>query len=214
MANAVYPVYKQNLLAGTAGYDLDNDTVNDGPYCALVETGYTYSAAHDFHDDITAANISGTDQRITGPTVTNGVFSGTDLTYTAVAYGGADVDTLIIYRHNSGANTTWPLVLFLDAGVTGLPVTPNGGNITVTWADSPATNNIFALSDERAKTDIRIVGGIGPLSVCEFRYRGERDVCVGLMAQDVERYVPDAVIEVGNLKRVNYARAVEWAMAA
>ena len=34
MANAIYPIYKQNLLAGTAGYDLDNNTVADGPYLA------------------------------------------------------------------------------------------------------------------------------------------------------------------------------------
>ena len=53
MANAIYPIYKQNLLAGTAGYDLDNNTTVDGPYLALIDTGtYTYSALHDFYNDL------------------------------------------------------------------------------------------------------------------------------------------------------------------
>lgn len=130
MANAIYPIYKQNLLAGTSGYDLDNDTVNDGPYVALVDTGtYTYNTAHDFYNDL--SGVVGTDQRITGPTVTNGTFDGADVTYTAVS--GSTVEALVIYRHNAGANTTWPLVAYIDSSVTGLPVTPNGGDITVTW---------------------------------------------------------------------------------
>jgi hypothetical protein len=131
MANAFYPIYKQNLLAGTAGYDLDNDTVNDGPYAALIDTGtYTYNAAHDFYNDL--SGIVGTDQRIAAPTVALGVFDGNDLTFPSVS--GASCEALIIYRHNAGANSTWPLVLFYDdTSGTGLPVTPNSGNITITW---------------------------------------------------------------------------------
>jgi hypothetical protein len=131
MANAIYPLYKQALLAGTSGYDLDNDTTNDGPYCALVDTGtYTYSAGHDFYNDI--SGVAGTDQRISTPTVVTGLFDGDNLTYTAVGAGN-NIEALILYRHNAGANTTWPLVAYIDSSVTGLPVTPNGGNITVTW---------------------------------------------------------------------------------
>lgn len=131
MANAIYPIYKAALLAASASVSLNVDTSTDGPFCALIDTGapYTYSAAHDFFDDL--AGIVGTDQRITGPSVTTGTFDGSDLTYTAVS--GASVEALVIYRHNSGANTTWRLVAYIDTSVTGLPVTPNGGNITVTW---------------------------------------------------------------------------------
>jgi hypothetical protein len=130
MANAVYPPYKEALLAGTASRDLDNNTATDGPFCALVDTGtYTYSSAHDFYSDL--SGVVGTDQRITAPTVTSGTLDGGDLTYTSVS--GASVEALVIYRKNSGANTTWALVVYIDTSVTGLPVTPNGGNITVTW---------------------------------------------------------------------------------
>jgi activator of HSP90 ATPase len=139
MANAIYPIYKQNLLAGTSGYDLDNDTSTDGPYCALIDTAdYTYNSAHDFYSDAVAGEV-GTPQRITSPTVTNGTFDGGDLTFSSVS--GDVVEALVIYRHNAGANTTWPLVCYIDTSVTGLPVTPNGGNITVTWNAS----GIFAI---------------------------------------------------------------------
>lgn len=130
MANALYPLYKQSLLAGDANADVDVDTAADGPFCALVDTGaYTYSAAHQFFSSL--AGIVGTDQRIVTPTVASGLFDGADLTYTAVT--GNSVEALVIYRKNAGANTTWRLVAYIDTGVTGLPVTPNGGNITVTW---------------------------------------------------------------------------------
>ena len=59
------------------------------------------------------------------------MFDGGDLTYTSVS--GGSVEALIIYRLNTGANTTWRLMSYYDTAGGGLPVTPNGGNITVTW---------------------------------------------------------------------------------
>lgn len=130
MPNAIYPLYKQSLLAGDANADLDNNTTTDGVYVALIDTGvYTYSAAHQFYSSL--SGIVGTPQRITSPTVVNGLFDGGDVTFPSVS--GATAEALVIYRQNAGANTTWRLVAFIDTGVTGLPVTPNGGDITVTW---------------------------------------------------------------------------------
>jgi Chaperone of endosialidase len=214
MANAWYPLYKQNLLAGTTGYDLDNDTTTDGPYCSLVDTGtYTYGATHTVYNGSPAAGTDvesakqGTDQRITAPTVANGTFDGGDLTFTSVT--GNSIEALVIYRHNSGADTTWPLVLYLDTSVTGLPVTPNGGNITVTWNAS----GISTISDMRLKTDACQVGKMGPLPVYEYSYIWETERRrVGFMAQDVEKIAPDAVIPIGEYKAVLYDRAVETAL--
>jgi len=209
MANAWYPVYKQNLLAGTSGYDLDVDTSTDGPFCALVDTGtYTYNAADTVYNagtgsDVESAN-QGTDQRLTGPTVTNGTFDGSDLTYTAVT--GSSIEALVIYRHNSGADTTWPLVLYLDTSVTGLPVTPNGGNITVTWNAS----GVSTISDRRLKENVREVGDLyGILPIYEFTYVGSEQYVRGLMAQDVEKVAPCAVVDFPRFKTVRYDLAVE-----
>lgn len=139
MANALYPKWKEALLQATANSAL-NGSGTTGVYAALVDTGtYTYSAAHEFYSSL--SGVAGTDQEI-GATkaYTNGVFDGADLTYTAVA-AGANIEALVLYVKNAGANTTWRLVAYIDTGVTGLPVTPNGGDITVTWNAS----GIFAL---------------------------------------------------------------------
>lgn len=205
MANAWYPEYKEFLLSASANVSLTVDDTTDGPFCALVDTGtYTYNTAHDFYNDL--SGIVGTDQRITAPTVANGTFDGGDLTFSSVS--GNSVEALVIYRHNSGANTTWKLVLYLDTSVTGLPVTPNGGNITVTWNAS----GIATISDRRLKENIREIGNIGDLPVYEFNYRGCTDIRKGFMAQEVEKVVPDAVIDFGAFKAVDYDRAIAGAL--
>lgn len=210
MANAVYPIYKTAILSASANVSLTVDDTTDGPYCALVDTGtYTYSAAHDFYNDL--SGIVGTDQRIASPTVgsvSQGTFDGADLTYTAVT--GNSVEALIIYRKNAGANTTWRLVLYEDTGVTGLPVTPNGGNITVTWNAS----GILTISDRRLKENLRVVGDVaGILPVYSYNYVGQRARRIGLVAQDVEKVVPAAVVELRRYKAVDYRRAVAGAFA-
>lgn len=130
MANTVYPLFKQEILKGTANNLLNSTEGATGVFCALVDTGtYIYSAAHQFYSSL--SGVVGTDQEILTKTQVTGTFDGTDLTYTAVT--GASVEALVLYRKNAGANTTWPLIAYIDTSVTGLPVTPNGGNITITW---------------------------------------------------------------------------------
>lgn len=136
MANAIYPLYKEAVLTGSADVSLTQDTVQDGPYCALVDTGtYTYSALHQFFSHLTG--VIGTAQRIASPTVNGGTFDGANVTFTAVS--GAAAEALVIYRHNAGAS--WRLVAYIDSGIAGLPVVPNGGDITIAW--DPA--GIFSL---------------------------------------------------------------------
>jgi hypothetical protein len=139
MANALYPKWKESLLQNTAGSALTGSGTT-GVYCALVDTGtYTYSAAHQFYSSL--SGIGGTDQEIGATkTYTNGVFDGADITFPSVA-GTVSYEALVIYVKNAGANTTWQLVAYIDTGVTNLPVTSNGGNISVTWNAS----GIFAL---------------------------------------------------------------------
>jgi len=130
MANALYPKWKEALLQNSADSDLDGSGTT-GVFVALVDTGtYTYSAAHEFYSSL--SGIVGTDQEI-GATksYTSGTFDGGNVTFTAVT--GATVEALVIYRKNAGANTTWRLVAYIDTSVSGLPVTPNGGDITITW---------------------------------------------------------------------------------
>lgn len=208
MTNAVYPLFKQSLFTEADSNKSLNQTGTSGTFCALVDTGtYTYSASHQFYSSL--SGIVGTDQEITTPTVTTGTFDGDDITFTAVT--GASVEALVLYRKNAGANTTWRLVLYEDTSVTGLPVTPNGGNIVVTWNAS----GIFTISDRRLKENVVEIGDLAGLPMYEYNYLGHAQRHVGLMAQDVQRRVPDAVVEFGPRRRlaVNYDRVIE-ALAA
>lgn len=126
MANAIYPKYKEIILGAATNANLLTGTVK----VALVDTGtYTYNAAHEFLTSLTG--VVGTAQTI-GATksVTNGLFDGGDVTYTAVT--GSSAEALVIYIDTGTAGTS-RLVAYIDTGVTGLPVTPNGGDITITW---------------------------------------------------------------------------------
>jgi len=125
MANAIYPLYKQSLIDGDSNIDINDLTVK----VALVDTGtYTFSSAHQFLSSLTG--VVGTAQTIANTTVTNGLFDGDNVTFTAVS--GNSVEALVIYIDTGVAGTS-RLVAYIDTGVTGLPVTPNGGDITVTW---------------------------------------------------------------------------------
>lgn len=133
MANALYPTWKQALLEFTAGNDLDGQTVK----VALVTAGYTYSSSDQYYSSVSASVVN-TPQTLGSKTFTNGVFDAADVTFTAVT--GSQVTALVIYI-DSGNPATSPLVAYLDTNVTNLPVTPNGGDISITWAVS----GIFAL---------------------------------------------------------------------
>lgn len=133
MANALYPKWKEQLLQFTANNDLSSGTVK----VALVDTGtYTYSASHQYLSSLTG--VVGTAQTIGSKTFANGVFDGADVTFTTVT--GNTVEALVIYI-DTGSAATSPLVAYIDTSVTGLPVTPNGGDISITWNAS----GIFAL---------------------------------------------------------------------
>ena len=76
---------------------------------------------------------------MTTKTTTLGVFDADNITFSSVS--GDVSEALIIYRH-TGTDSTSELIAYID-GATGLPVTPNGGDITITW-DSGA-NKIFKI---------------------------------------------------------------------
>ena len=124
MANAIYPKYKEALLNGSVNTDMSGGTVK----AVLIDTGtYTYSALHDFLDDI--SGTVGTAVTLGTKTFTDGTFDSADPTWTSVT--GATSEAIIVYIDTGVAGTS-RVILYLDTGQTGLPVTPNGGDITYT----------------------------------------------------------------------------------
>lgn len=134
MANALYPKAKEQFLQ--AGINMSSGTVK----VALVDTGtYTYDPAHDFYNDV-STSVVGTPQTLSAKTFTNGVFDADNVTFPTVT--GNTVEALVVYL-DTGNPATSNLIMYQDTGVTGLPVTPNGGDINLVF-DSGAYK-IFAL---------------------------------------------------------------------
>jgi hypothetical protein len=68
--------------------------------------------------------------------------------------------------------------------------------------------NALMLSDERAKEDMVKIGETNDgQPIYRYKYIGSNAVHIGLKAQDVEKRNPDAVVEIGGLKHVDYAAA-------
>jgi hypothetical protein len=134
MANGMYVKGLEALMK--AEIDLIDDTIK----VVLVDTAdYTVDlATHDFFNDVAAGARVAT-ATLGTKSVTGGAFDAADVTFSAVT--GDPSEALIIYK-DTGTESTSALIMYIDTA-TGLGVTPNGGDITVTW-DS-GTNKIFKI---------------------------------------------------------------------
>ena len=133
MANTLYDFSRQRFLEAQINWMTDTVKV------ILVDTGaYTpQTAVHQYLSDIpTSARIAGP-VTMAGKATTGGAADANDVTFAAVA--GASIEAIIIYV-DSGTEATSPLIAYIDTA-TGLPITPNGGDIIVTWDNG--TNKIF-----------------------------------------------------------------------
>jgi hypothetical protein len=65
---------------------------------------------------------------------------------------------------------------------------------------------IGAFSDERLKDNIKPIGTWNGFTVYEFTFKGNNNKHIGLMAQDVEKTRPDAIMEVHGMKAINYTK--------
>ena len=135
MANALYNKGREGFLDGSIDWDTDDIR------CILVDTAdYTVDlATHDNLDDVPGDARVATSGALTSKTVTDGVADAADVTLSSVT--GDTCEAIVIYKH-TGTESTSRLIAYIDTA-TGLPVTPNGGDITIQW-DSGA-NKIFKL---------------------------------------------------------------------
>jgi hypothetical protein len=136
MANALFTSYVNQCLQATV--DLDD---------AIELTGVDHAddtpvpATDDFLDDITAGarvGVSGAFASKTFGVVGAGVFDAADVVVSTVT--GDQFESFVIYNDTPGTEATKDLIAYFDTA-TGLPLTPNGGDITYAWN----AGGIFAL---------------------------------------------------------------------
>lgn len=135
MANALYDKARERFLRGQL------DWLTDTIKVVLVDTG-NYSvnlAAHEFLSDIPSAARVAISGALTGKTATGGVADADDVTIAAVS--GPTVEALVIFK-DTGNPSTSPLIAWIDTA-SGLPFTPNGGDVTIQWDNG--ANRIFKL---------------------------------------------------------------------
>jgi hypothetical protein len=135
MANALFDSYRSQCL--TADVDLDDsiklvfvDHADDNPDPAV----------DDFLDDIAAAGRVATSGALASKTFTAGVFDAADVTVASVT--GDQFESIVLFNDTPGTEATKDLIAKIDTA-TGLPCTPNGGDITVQWDNG--ANRIFKL---------------------------------------------------------------------
>jgi len=131
MANALYVAFRNGVLGSHATrVDLDADTIKT----VLTDHGTDTPnvTTDDFYNDISAGIVGSLSSALTSKTigtVAAGVFDADNVTFTAVS--GNSVESVNLLK-DTGTTSTSDLIAYFDTG-TGLPVTPNGGDITVTW---------------------------------------------------------------------------------
>ena len=135
MANALYGKSRQLFLEGGIAILTADIKLN-----FLDAADYTVSIdVDDFLNDIPGAAIVGTSGNFAGKTSTLGVFDASDVAVAAVS--GDVFEAVGIYK-DTGVSSTSPLIAYIDSA-TGLPFTPTGNTINVSWDNG--TNKVFRL---------------------------------------------------------------------
>lgn len=130
MADAFYEVFR-NAILGNIVHSLPDLNTDDVRIVLRDEGADALNLADQDLADIAAGARIAVSAAVGSPTVgvvAVGAFDHDNVTFVAVS--GASVESLDYYKH-TGTDSTSPLIMNIDSA-TGLPVTPNGGDITWT----------------------------------------------------------------------------------
>ena len=135
MANTLYDAAREAFLTGQINWLEDTIKV-----MLVRSAGYNAEpATHVNLSDIATAARATAGRTLTNKTASGGAADGEDITFTAVA--GDSIKAIVLYKDGDSESTS-PLLAYIDTA-TGLPITPNGGDIIVTWDNG--ANKIFKL---------------------------------------------------------------------
>lgn len=115
-----------NLIANK-GVDLDTDDIR----LALVAAGYQANFVTDQYYSTPEAFEVAAGVALSGRSLSAGALLASPVTWPSVS--GSPGSFAILFMHNGGASSTWPLLGYIDTAAT-LPVTPDGDDIVLTFA--------------------------------------------------------------------------------
>ncbi len=126
MANKLYPKTKAQMGQGAFNW-----LTSDIRAIIVDSASYTYADAHEFLTDIVSGARTAVSSSLTGKSITAATagFKSDEKTLGSVT--GAVSEAVVLYAH-TGSDATARLIAYIDTGVTGLPVTPDGRDIKLT----------------------------------------------------------------------------------
>ena len=127
MANALYTNYA-NLLLGNGTHALPDWDTDNIRAILIDHTDDTPAPTTDFDLADIVTGIVAESANLTVAAPSSGAVDVTDFTFSAVSGDAADS---LNYFLETGTDSTSTLMIYIDTA-TGLPVTPNGGDINVT----------------------------------------------------------------------------------
>jgi hypothetical protein len=136
MANSLYDKAREGFMK--ALIDMSAADIR----AILIDSAfYTVNLASDqFLSTVSGSARVATSSALASKTETAGVFDAADITWTAVT--GAQSEAILLEDNDGGADSARQLIGYIDTA-TGLPVTPNGGDISVSWDNG--SSRIFKL---------------------------------------------------------------------
>lgn len=129
MANALYPRGKQGFISkeiNLSATDVIKATLIDSADYTYAGTDTTYVAGANGVADAAKVAVA----TLGSPTVTSGTYDTADFTWTSVT--GDQSEAIILWDDTTSSPVADALLVFYDSSITGMPVTPNGGDINVT----------------------------------------------------------------------------------
>ena len=126
MANALYGLGRESFLKGELSWSANNIKT------ILIDLAdYTPNlTTNQFLSDVPAAARVATSANLGTKTTTLGAATAANVTFSAVT---GDISEALVVYQDSGVEGTSRLIALIDTA-TGLPVTPNGGDIEVQWS--------------------------------------------------------------------------------
>lgn len=148
MASALFDKGRNLFAEGGVNWQAGGSNVR----AVLVKTAYAVNIAnHQYASDLGAnmvangGNLATNDQansaNVAPTTPVAGVCRGANITFGSVATAAGNCSYIVLFV-GTGNDSNSPLLAYIDTA-TGLPVTPNGGDIAVNW--DQGANGIFKL---------------------------------------------------------------------
>lgn len=128
----------QAFLTGKINWEVD--TIRAVLVDANAYSVPNFINEHEFLSDIPEAARVATSPALTNKTADNGVANADDVTFSSIS--GAQAEAVVLYKESDSPDTS-RLICYIDTALNGLPVSPNGADVSIFWDNGP--NKIFRL---------------------------------------------------------------------